>query len=147
MIRDCGLVNVESILQHGKSLFETGELYDAKVRKLFLKYAHKVAVMGIGVDGHTAGIPAKSQKIKVKSQKYDLVMNVNNFPGEFGQRITLTFRALEQMDLFIVLVFGSEKQSALNAMFRKGSEEEIPARFFLRPEIAKKTLLITDQNV
>jgi hypothetical protein len=32
-------------------------------------------------------------------------------------------------------------------MFTEGREEEIPARFFKRPEIAKKTLLITDQRI
>jgi hypothetical protein len=32
-------------------------------------------------------------------------------------------------------------------MFVNGSEEEIPARYFKRPEIAIKTLLITDQQI
>lgn len=134
---------------------KTASEYEKTLEGLLQKFSKRIAIMGIGADGHTAGLPAGiKNSIRQAQDKYELriknkglVDYIDDFPGEFGKRITLTFRALEQMDLFIVLVFGSAKQSALNAMFTKGSEEEIPARFFLRPEIAKRTLLITDQNV
>jgi 6-phosphogluconolactonase/glucosamine-6-phosphate isomerase/deaminase len=42
-------------------------------------------------------------------------------------------------------VFGEDKQRALDGLFEEGAEEEIPARFFKRHEIAEKTLFITDQ--
>ena len=74
-------------------------------------------------------------------------MEIDNFPGKFKKRITLTFNALSKMDLMIVLVFGSAKKKALNLMFTQGSVEEIPARFFKLSDIAKKTILITDQKV
>ena len=51
------------------------------------------------------------------------------------------------MDLLIVLVFGSAKQTALKLMFTQGLIEEIPARFYTKQGIAKKTILITDQKV
>ena len=118
--------------------------YDKTVRCLFAKFEKHIAIMGIGEDGHIAGLPAKSQISNLKSQNY--VIGISDFPGEFKKRITLTFKALSEMDLLIVLVFGFAKKNVLNLMFAKGSEEEIPARFFKRPDIAKKTIVITDQK-
>ncbi len=125
--------------------------YDGVVRKLISSSEKKVAIMGIGEDGHTAGLAAgvKSEKLKVKSY----VTDIENFPGEYKNRITLTFNALSQMDLLIVLVFGSNKQNALNLMFDpsagsgKEAIDEIPVRFYLRPDISSKTILITDQKI
>jgi 6-phosphogluconolactonase/glucosamine-6-phosphate isomerase/deaminase len=124
--------------------------YNRKIKNLLKHFSKKIAIMGIGTDGHTAGIPPGNQKSSIrqaqdKNQEY--VESTNNFPGEFKERITLTFKALSQMDLLIVLVFGSAKQNALVAMFKKDSLSEIPARFYLRPDIAKKTILITDQKI
>jgi len=65
----------------------------------------------------------------------------------FKERITMTFLGLSMLDILIVLVFGNEKQNALKLLFSEGSEEEIPSRFYQRPDIAKKTLLITDQQL
>ena len=65
----------------------------------------------------------------------------------YGQRITMNFLALSQLDLILILVLGKEKREALKLMFGDGPIEEIPARFYLKPEIAAKTILITDQIV
>ena len=65
----------------------------------------------------------------------------------FKERITMTFLGLSMLDVFIVLVFGEDKKDALEKVFTEGPEEEVPGRFFKRPEIAKRTLLITDQKV
>jgi len=143
------------------TLENVAEDYDKKVKQLLSHFSKHIAILGIGEDGHIAGLPAKYQisthstssglmlseveASNLKSQKY--VTEIRDFPGELKQRITLTFKALSQMDLLIVLVFGSEKQSALNLMLTLGLEEEIPSRFFKRPDIAKKTILITDQKV
>jgi 6-phosphogluconolactonase/glucosamine-6-phosphate isomerase/deaminase len=48
-------------------------------------------------------------------------------------------------DLLIVLVFGEDKKAALESLFASGSEEEIPARFYKRREVAEKVLIVTDQ--
>jgi hypothetical protein len=45
------------------------------------------------------------------------------------------------------LVLGVEKRDALKSMFDPGLIEDIPARFYLKPEIAAKTILVTDQVV
>jgi 6-phosphogluconolactonase/glucosamine-6-phosphate isomerase/deaminase len=59
----------------------------------------------------------------------------------------MTFLGLSMLDLYILFVFGEAKKGALKKMFTNGSEEDLPARFFKRAEVAKKTVLITDQQV
>jgi len=134
--------------------------YDRNIRKIIDSSKNKVAIMGIGADGHTAGLPASPKlqrgepagiqnssirQAQDKIQNY--VTQINNFPIEPRERITLTFNAMSKMDLLIVLAFGSAKQNALREMFKEGPIEEIPARFYTRPDIAKKTILITDQKI
>ena len=158
MMRDTGILRYFEILDipfypilRSKTRSETAEDYDQKIRELNAVYSKSTAIMGIGDDGHTAGLPALSSKVKVQNSKlYDnftLVTEYNDTTGKYGERITTTFLGLEMIDLLIVLVFGSAKQNALELMFSDGSEEDVPARFYKRADIAKKTLLITDQNV
>jgi 6-phosphogluconolactonase/glucosamine-6-phosphate isomerase/deaminase len=130
---------------------ETAEEYDQKMRELNAVYPKSAAIMGIGKDGHTAGVPTLSSKSKVKSLKlyddYSLVADYNYEGSFYGERVTVTFLGLSMLDLMLVLVFGEDKKKALTVMFEDGSEEEVPARFYKRPDIARKTLLITDQRV
>lgn len=150
MIRDTGLVSyIESharfypILENKESE-ETAKDYDDTVRYLLGYFPKSVGILGIGVDGHTAGLPAgiDSQQLIIDSS--DLVTEINNFPGDFKKRITLTFLGLSKLDLIIILVFGKDKKKALDLMFKGDNISEIPARFFKNPEIAKKTILITN---
>lgn len=146
-----------SILQNKKSLAlhlqgvklnieSVAKEYDEIIRTIIFNIPKSVGVLGIGVDGHTAGLPAKVQNLEFRIQN-DLVVALEDFPGDFRERITLTFKALELFDVFLVLVFDSAKQNALKKMFENGSVEEIPARFYVQDEISKKTILITDQTI
>ncbi len=129
-----------------RSRVETAKVYDTLVRKLFGIFTKNIGIFGIGEDGHTAGIPSR----KISSFKYDtnkLVTDYDDKSGGYGERVTMTFAALEKLDLLIILVFGNSKRQALLQMFEDGSEIEIPARFYTRADIAKKTLLITDQTI
>lgn len=122
---------------NGKDIKNTTKEYEKKVSKLLNNYKQKIAILGIGEDGHTAGIPAGSYNSK------DLVIKIDDFPSEFKKRITLTFTALEIMDKLIVLVFGDGKKWALEKMFNNGPIEKIPARFYMQ-KVSQKTILITD---
>ncbi len=122
---------------NNESLESTSLNYDETSRFLFNHFSKTVAIMGIGEDGHTAGIP-----IGTDNSISDLVTFYTNFPGKLNKRISLTYAALEQIDLLIVLVFGKEKQKILNKIFKEGSLAEIPARIFQK--LDNKTLLITD---
>lgn len=129
--------------------------YEETVKELLLNFSKQVAVLGIGPDGHTAGIAPKRPYFKnplfEKSAKNFLVLEFCDpkgiKEGGFGPRITLTFNALSKIGLLLILAFGENKKGALLRMFKKGPIEEIPARFYLKPEISQKTLLITDQKI
>jgi len=137
------------ILQEGFTREETAEEYDEKLRSLFAVYPKIVATFGIGADGHTAGIAGNRRgfvnPIFDRSEKDFFVSEFDDVKGSFKERVTMTFLGIAMFDINIVLVFGSEKKKALELMFDPGREEDIPARIFKRPEIAKKTVLITDQ--
>ncbi len=138
------------ILQ-GKERVETADAYDQKIRELNTVFQKSVAIMGIGADGHTSGIAPNrfdfTDPVFDNDRKTLLVSEFNDEKGSFKERVTTTFLGLEMLDLMIILAFGDDKKIALDKMFEDGKEEEIPARFYKRPEIAKKTLLITDQRV
>lgn len=143
------------ILKENADRVQITQDYDETVRFLTFQFAKSVALMGIGADGHTAGIAPNRQRFH--NPLFDMREReryVSSFAdpiemekGGFGERITITFAGLSQMDCFLVLVFGENKKEALEKMLLDGLEEDIPARFYTRSDIAKKTVIITDQEV
>lgn len=131
-----------------KTIEETTKDYDETVRYLFNYFQKSIGILGVGIDGHTAGLPAGIQNSEFRVQgETELVTGFDNFPGDFKERITLTFLGLLQLDQIIVLVFGKDKKKALNLMFETGSVSEIPARILVKKEITEKVTLITDQTI
>lgn len=131
-----------------KEMGETAKDYDETVRYLFNYFQKSIAILGVGTDGHTAGLPAGVQSLEFRVQsETELVTGFDNFPGDFKERITLTFLGLSKLDQIIVMVFGKEKKKALQLMFKAGSLSEIPARFLAQKESAEKVTLITDQTI
>jgi 6-phosphogluconolactonase/glucosamine-6-phosphate isomerase/deaminase len=167
MLQDTGLqryftmtgVTFHPILQYGMTREEIAERYDQELRELLAQYQLHVAILGVGIDGHTAGLPAPASlglqgdalqrwtEDFEKRSKNCMVIDYDDKRGFYKERVTMTFLGLSMMDFLIVLVFGEDKKEALDRMFSDGLEEEIPSRFFKRPEIARKTLVITDQEV
>lgn len=162
MIKNTGLleyfdsrnVRFYPIISEEQSLENTSLQYDEALRFIFKFFPKSVGLLGVGDDGHTAGIPARNQKAVeiVRRMVEDQSSLVSFYELEgYGQRITMNFHALSMLDLIIVLVLGQEKREVLNSMFKfGGSVEEIekfPAKFYLKSEIAEKVILITDQIV
>jgi len=155
MIRDTGLVQYLSkqsirfypILEN-KSLEQTAKDYDKTTRYLFNYFPKNVGILGIGTDGHTAGIPAIEEIAKnILNDKSLLVNFYDDKKSFYKKRITLTFLGLSKLDQIIVLVFGKDKKKALELLFKIGSITEIPARFLTQKEITRKVILITDQAI
>lgn len=134
---------------------ETSAKYDEKVRKLFFAFPKSVALLGIGPDGHTAGIAPNRNgfvnPIFSEEQKDLFVSHFNDgedqSKGGFGNRITLTFKGLAMLDVLIIMAFGENKKRALEEMFKEGRLDQIPSRFYANPLVSEKTLLITDQKI
>lgn len=129
---------------------EMTNAYDKTLRTLHAQYPRHIALLGIGADGHIAGLKGQNSKGKIHNSQLNsssqLVISYNDIGG-MGERITQTFLALSMMDEIVVLVLGEEKRKALELMKTEGSESEIPARFLMRDTIAEKVTIITDQTV
>lgn len=73
MIKGTGLLDY--LEASGKNFYPmiNAQEYDATVHDLISSSKNKIAIMGIGEDGHTAGLPAKlkTQNSKVKTEEAD----------------------------------------------------------------------------
>jgi len=158
MIEETGLLKYfESLnirfypmLEEDKEIEDTARDYDEALRFVLKYFPKSVGILGIGEDGHTAGIPSIPE---ISRKMIDDQSGIIDFydAEKYGARITMNFHGLAMLDLIIILVLGQEKRETLSQMFKySGTQEEIekfPAKFFLKPEIALKTILITDQIV
>lgn len=144
MIRESGIVRyIENkggvffpILEYGLSLSKTAGKYDNDVRFLFSKFPKRIAILGIGKDGHTASLPVDKKKFKLNNLEF--VSFVRSFATEPKiPRISLNLNALSLMDLVIVIVFREDKKEGI----KKALE------IFFNGNLAKKTILITDQII
>lgn len=139
------------ILQVGKSREEVAAAYDEKVRSLHAIFQRHIGLIGIGPDGHISSIIPNRKDFHNpwfdEDRQLLLVSEFNDSNSHYKERVGMTFLGLSMLDQLIVLAFGDSKQAMFDLLFADGKEEEIPARFFKRPEIAAKTLLITDQQV
>lgn len=134
------------ILEPEKELNETTRDYDEALRFIFKYMPKSLGLLGMGSDGHTAGIPTIPNITKKMIE--DQSGLVDFYEAEkYGARITMNFHGLSMLDLIILLVLGTEKRQALNNLFKDGAVEDHPARFYKKEDIAKKTILITDQIV
>ncbi len=158
MMRDVGLLTYlqeeqtpfYGILKEGVTRQQAANEYDDLLHVLLPKYNKKITLLGIGDDGHTSGIaPNREDFTNTLFTQYEnaYVGEFDDPKGSFGQRVTTTFMALKQMGILIPVVFGEKKKHALKALFAQGPFTEIPVRFYTRPDIAPKTLFITDQKV
>lgn len=159
MLKDSGFIRyLEMIdilfypmLQGKASRVKASEQYDEQIRSLFSNYPQSIGILGIGLDGHTAGIGGNRADFKnplfEKNRSNLYISEFDDTKGMFKERITFTFQGLSMLDYLVVLVFGEDKKQALEKVFSDGSEEETPAQFFKRQNIASQTLFITDQQV
>ena len=134
-----------------KEIDETAENYDETARWLLYHFNRSIGILGIGADGHIAGIaPNRKDFINPMFDRESQKLFADYFDdskGLFKKRVTMTFLSLSMLDQIIVLAFGKEKKKALQKMFTEGSKEEIPVRFLAQKGIAEKTIVITDQKV
>lgn len=145
LIKNSGLLRyVDSInapfygVLHNKTIEEETKDYDETVRYLLSYFPKAIAVLEIGEKGEIGGITA------VPEISNKIFEDKRSYVTSFSDTITLTPLALAVFDPVIVLALGKEKKDALKNMLSDGEMSEVPARFFKKPEIAKKTILITD---
>lgn len=138
------------ILEKGSQRAQTAKDYDETVRYLFNYFQKTVGILGVGLDGHTAGLPANPSLWKRtirQDSKNNFVIEYNDSTGFYKERVSMTFLALSLLDLLIVIVLGKDKKKALKLMLSEGSLEEVPSRFFKQDGIYQKTLFFTDVKI
>jgi 6-phosphogluconolactonase/glucosamine-6-phosphate isomerase/deaminase len=111
------------ILQHGVSFAHTVEAYEFTLREALRRSDIVIAQLGIGDDGHTAGILPNSPAC---DQTDNLVVAYSSVPYE---RITVTFKTLKRIDIAFALVYGDTKKIQLEKLeFKKIALSKQPAQ-------------------
>lgn len=111
---------------HGRNIDDEVKTYNQEVDKLFDDDHFKIAILGIGLDGHTAGIlPYKNkEEINAIFDTDEKVVGYEN-NGPFPQRITLTPKALMSLDAAIVYAVGEEKRTVLKQLINDTSLDNL----------------------
>lgn len=112
-----------NVLESGLSLDETIARYKSIAGQAFEEADTVIALMGIGADGHIAGILPNSHA-SYESEKY-----VVGYQADPYTRVTLTFPALRRISAAYVFAYGESKIDALKKL--KSEEltlEEQPAQ-------------------
>ena len=102
------------ILQKG-SLERAADEYNRIMEELFRSYKFKMAILGIGRDGHTAGLLPGYRK---EWDKNTFVTGYKN-KGEFPERITITPKAFGRLDYGLTIVAGEEKREVMEGILKK----------------------------
>mgnify|MGYP001605367425 CR=1 FL=1 len=101
------------------TLEKSADQYNKTIEKLFKEYIYKVAILGIGEDGHTAGlIPGYGSEWDIDKYAvgYDHRQNGPRgpfCPGGFRFRISLTPKVISQLDYGIIVALGEKKRKAI----------------------------------
>jgi 6-phosphogluconolactonase/glucosamine-6-phosphate isomerase/deaminase len=109
----------------GLRLEETASKYEEFILSVADQNIYRIGLLGIGPDGHTAGLLPGSQAID--SPKF-----VDYYEGPDYQRITLTGRGLSVLDKAVVYAAGAAKQSALTDLPKNIEPVKQPAQLLKR---------------
>jgi 6-phosphogluconolactonase len=108
------------------TLQETTDKYDRQLKKLFLLADYKIALFGMGADGHIAALFPNFPQLR-EDKLY--AVSLNNSPKPPPNRITMTFEAIKNLDEAVIFAAGDEKLPALEKLQQQASAEELPAQF------------------
>jgi 6-phosphogluconolactonase/glucosamine-6-phosphate isomerase/deaminase len=111
------------VLQDGLDFNATAQRFAELAAKAFDDSQVTIAQLGIGEDGHVAGILPNSPAAE---ERESLVFGYEAGPY---QRLTLTFPALLKIDATYAFAFGGAKQPALQALY-EGTQDiiDLPSR-------------------
>lgn len=133
----------------GKDPEQEAAGYESMICKSVEEADEVLAVMGVGPDGHTAGIlpqksPEEFEKLFPANRWVVYYELPQDYPNPFKKRITLTPTALQKITLAVVVAKGEEKKGALRKVFTK--EEPL----YKTPATVLRNLLgilFTDQEI
>lgn len=133
--------------ENNLSIEQNASNFDEALRFIFKYFPKSVGIFTVDKSFQTAGIMKDPLTVKKMMKDQSSLVSFDN------GIMTLNFNALSILDLIILVVLGQDKREVLTSLFKESGEdlereiEKFPAKFYLRPEIAKKCILITDQMV
>lgn len=98
-------INAYRVLR-GEDIETTAQDFGDKLAQLFTTYEYKIGLFGVGADGHTAGIKPHTEA--VTSNEY-----AAQFEGEDFARVTMTPKAIAELDEVVVYAHGADKYPVL----------------------------------
>ncbi len=104
-----GPVYVPALIEEASTLDEATAWYNFTLEKLISLHEYVFAQLGIGVDGHIAGILPESSA--TKSTRY-----VHGYVAKDFDRLTATFMALKCVDEVALVAYGHSKQRQLERL-------------------------------
>lgn len=105
--------NLIPVLLSNSTFDETARHYNNTTAEAFAENDVLIAQLGMGLDGHIAGILPHSVAAKINQ----LVVGYEQKPYK---RLTLTLSALEMMDAIYVLAYGEHKRKAILKLHNEG---------------------------
>jgi 6-phosphogluconolactonase/glucosamine-6-phosphate isomerase/deaminase len=117
--RQHGAQMIDPEINMKESLHSTAEKFEQRLRQWKGDHPEGVviATMGIGPDGHTAGIMPHSTEIDSDGEAWVVGYTISPSVNQFTQRITVTYPFLREMvDTAIVYAIGAEKQQHITAL-------------------------------
>lgn len=126
---DAGLTPKNStqltILEDGLSQNETVEKYNSLASKAFADNSLVIAQLGIGPDGHIAGLLPESSSLDAKDVLVTGFMSSEEPPI---YRLTMTFEALRKINAAYCFAFGKPKRAAIKNLQDNLSLNDEPAQ-------------------
>lgn len=99
-----------------------------------------LAILGMGIDGHTASLFPQAEGIKaamdLNNSSLTAAINAphSEVTGPNTERMTLTLSALMKTERLIILLTGEDKLAVFSAAQKPGSSDEMPIRALLHQE-------------
>ena len=125
--------NLQPVLA-GLNLEETADRYSKLIEEELKKTDYSIALVGMGPDGHILGIKPRSPA--VDSDRLAVGYKWDDFI-----RLTLTERAIKQLDEIVIYAVGEEKWPQFDVLKTDISTSQQPAQILKR---LKKVIIFSD---
>lgn len=105
---------------NGTSVEDTTSLFSSWLTDIYHTVDYRIAVLGVGEDGHTCGIKPHSPAVTSTTA-------ASHFVGEDFERITITATSLRRIDEGVVQAYGENKHAVIERFIEgRGELNDFP---------------------